>query len=143
MPKTITEKIGKERIIRFIKFGIVGTSGIIVNTFFLWLGHEKIGLPVALASPAAVAFAILNNFLLNDYWTWSDKRTAKKFSFFHRLWRYYVSASFGSVINYAVLLILTEIFSVFYLLANLVGIFFGMASNFMLGEFWVFKKKQD
>ncbi len=141
MLKTITDRIGKERLIRFVKFGIVGSSGIFVNMFFLWLGHEKFGLPVALASPIAVAFAILNNFLLNDFWTWRDKNSEKKFSFFHRLWRYYLSASLGSLINYVTLLILTQFFEINYLIANLVGILFGMASNFLLGEFWVFKSK--
>jgi dolichol-phosphate mannosyltransferase len=141
MLKIITDKIGKERVVRFLKFGIVGASGIFVNMFFLWLMHEKFSLPLAVASLIAVAFAILNNFLWNDFWTWSDKNTEKKYPFFHRLWRYYLSASLGSAINYVTLLILTEIFGVYYLLANLIGIFFGMTSNFLLGEFWVFKKK--
>ena len=141
MLKIITGKIGKERALRFLKFGVVGTSGIFVNMFFLWLAHEQFGLPLAIASPIAVAIAIFNNFTLNNYWTWSDKTREKKFPFLHRLWRYYVSASLGSLINYVTLILLTEIFGVYYLLANLFGIFLGMASNFLLGEFWVFKKK--
>ncbi len=141
MPKIITERINKARVVRFLKFGTVGASGVFVNMFVLWLAHEKLGLPLAFASLVAVAVAIMNNFLLNDFWTWRDKATTKKYTFFHRMWRYYLSASLGSLINYGTLLILTELFGVYYLSANLIGIFLGMASNFLLSEFWVFKKR--
>ncbi len=142
MLKTIKEIIlDKQRLIRFLKFGTVGASGILVNTFFLWLAHKVFDLPLAVASVIAVAFAIMNNFLLNDYWTWNEKSREKHYPFFHRMWRYYLSASLGALINYVTLLVLSEAFGVYYLLANLIGIFFGMASNFTLGEFWVFKEK--
>lgn len=138
MLKTIKEQISKETIIRFIKFGVVGTSGIFINSFVLWLCFDWIGIPLAIASPLAVATAIFNNFMLNNFWTWK-KTGQKKHSFFHRLWRYYLSASLGASINYVTLLLLTEIFGLYYLIANLVGILLGMVSNFLLGELWVFK----
>ncbi len=141
MLKTIKDKIDKNFIIRFIKFGVVGTSGIAVNSGMLWLLKEQVGLSLAVAPIFAIGTAVFTNFLLNNYWTWNEKKENRKFSFFNRLWRYYLSASLGALINYTTLLLLTEYLDIHYLVANLIGIFLGMLSNFMLGEFWVFKSE--
>lgn len=141
MLKTIKDKIDKDFIIRFIKFGIVGTSGIAVNNGMLWLLKEQVGLLLSIASIFAIGTAVFTNFLLNNYWTWNESKQTRKHSFFHRLWRYYLAASLGALINYVTLLSLTNYFDIYYLIANLAGIFLGMVSNFMLGEFWVFKSK--
>ena len=133
---------GKKFVIRLVKFAIVGGSGIVVNTLMLWLCHDIIGLPVYLASPIAIFTAIFNNFHWNNYWTWNSRKDSYQHSYLHRLWRYYISAAFGASINYVILLLLVKFLSIHYLIANLVGIFLGMLSNFLLSEFWVFRKIQ-
>jgi dolichol-phosphate mannosyltransferase len=142
MLKTIKEKIDKNFIIRFIKFGIVGTSGIVVNTSVLWVLKGLLGVPLAIAPIFAIGTAVFSNFILNNYWTWNENKNVRKHNFFHRLWRYYLSASLGALINYVALLALTNYLDIHYLIANLAGIFLGMVSNFLLGEFWVFKSEE-
>lgn len=141
MLQTIKDKLNKRFIIRFIKFGIVGTSGIAVNTGVLWLLKGQLGVPLAIAPIFAIGTAVFSNFILNNYWTWNENKAIRKHTFFHRLWRYYLSASLGAAINYIALLSLTNIFEIHYLIANLAGIVLGMVSNFLLGEFWVFKSE--
>lgn len=143
MLQTIKDKISKTVIIRFIKFGIVGTSGIIVNTAVLWFLKEQLGIPLEIAPIFAIGTAVFSNFMLNNYWTWNENIKIRKHSFFHRLWRYYLSASLGALINYIVLLSLSNLLGIHYLIANLAGIFLGMVSNFLLGEFWVFKSESN
>ncbi len=133
--------IEKKRALRFIKFGVIGASGIVVNTAALWLFHRQLGLALFMASPLAIALAIFNNFSWNDRFTWSENRHQRKYSYGHRLWKYYVSASLGGLINYVILLMLTELFGMNYLISNLLGIWAGMVSNFLLSEFWVFQSK--
>lgn len=132
------EQKNKDLIVRFIKFGIVGGSGIVVNMGILWLCHDLIGLIIPIASIFSVGISILTNFLLNDIWTWKTEEN-KTHSFFQRMLRYYISASLGAGINYAVLIILTEFLGIYYLLSNLIGILGGTVSNFVFSEFWVFK----
>ena len=141
MLQTIKDKIDKTLIIRFVKFGIVGTSGIAVNTAVLWFLKGQLGVPLEIAPIFAIGAAVFSNFMLNNYWTWNENKAIRKHSFFHRLWRYYLSASLGALINYVVLLSLTNLLDIHYLIANLAGIFLGMVSNFLLGEFWVFKSE--
>jgi len=58
----------------FIKFGIVGASGVLVNlgffTLFLAVGVDKY-----VASPCAIELSIVWNFLLHNYWTFRWRKT--------------------------------------------------------------------
>jgi dolichol-phosphate mannosyltransferase len=141
MLKTIKERIDKKFIIRFVKFGIVGGSGVFVNMFLLWFCKDQLDIPLAIASLIAIGVSIFTNFVLNNYWTWKDDSTKNKYSFIHRMWRYYITASLSAAINYVTLLLLSEYIGIYYLIANLIGIGLGMVFNFVLGEFWVFKKE--
>ncbi len=133
----------RARFGRLIKFGIIGSSGVVVNNLFLWLFFKKMALPLAIASPIAIAIAIFNNFTWNDRFTWNENRELRHYTYFHRLIRYYASAALGGIINYVTLLILTHLLDWPYLLGNLAGIGLGMISNFLLSEFWVFKNRKS
>ncbi len=133
--------IDKKRLVRFIKFGLIGSTGIVVNTSALWVFHALFNIPVFFASPLAIALAIFNNFTWNDRFTWKENRGKRKFTYGHRLWKYYVSASLGAFINYVTLIVLSTFLGLNYLISNLIGILFGMISNFILSELWVFQSK--
>lgn len=57
----------------FLKFLVVGTWGFIVNTVILVFG-VKIGLSPSISGPLGAEIAIVSNFLLNNFWTFSDKK---------------------------------------------------------------------
>jgi putative flippase GtrA len=60
---------------RFARFNAVGALGIGVQLTGLWVLVELWGVNYALATPAAVALAIVHNFFWHQRWTWSDRRT--------------------------------------------------------------------
>ena len=130
----------KEKLLTLIKFGLVGSSGIIVNNGILWLLVERFAVPVTFASPVAIAIAVFNNFTWNNLFTWKNRRENFRYSYFHRLWKYYLSTSLGALINYGVLMLLFYVFDINYMISNLAGIFIGMVSNFILSDKWVFKE---
>ncbi len=139
MLKTIILLKNKKFLVRFLKFGLIGASGIVVNSVVLWLAHKELSLPLTIASPMAIVVAIFNNFSWNDRFTWSENRNNRKYTYLQRLWKYYVSASLGGLINYLVLLGVTAFLGIDYLIGNLMGILAGMVSNFLLSELWVFR----
>ncbi|MGK7900660.1 MAG: glycosyltransferase [Hormoscilla sp.] len=57
---------------RFIRFGIVGFSGVFVNMAVLYLLREQVGLGLTSSAVIAGEAAIVNNFLWNDLWTFRD-----------------------------------------------------------------------
>jgi len=58
---------------RFIKFGTVGFAGYIVNATFLWL-FTKWAWPGYLAWGVSTEFAIINNFIFNNIWTFKEEK---------------------------------------------------------------------
>jgi dolichol-phosphate mannosyltransferase len=57
---------------RFVKFGIVGLSGVAVDMAILWLLQGRLGWPLTLSKLIAAETAMANNFLWNDLWTFGD-----------------------------------------------------------------------
>ena len=56
----------------FIKFCLTGASGVLVNLGSFHL-LTVIGLHRFLASPIAIELSIVSNFLINNYWTFTDR----------------------------------------------------------------------
>lgn len=61
---------------RFVKFGIVGASGVPVTLLVNLLLHRLVSLPLPISTALAVEAAIFTNFLGNHLWTFSgtDRR---------------------------------------------------------------------
>lgn len=56
----------------FLKFAVVGGIGFLINSLGLILG-VRVGLKPSLAGPLGAEAAIVSNFILNNFWTFSDK----------------------------------------------------------------------
>jgi dolichol-phosphate mannosyltransferase len=57
---------------RFLRFGAVGLSGLVVDMGGLYLLYQVLGFPLTRSAILAAEFAILNNFFWNDRWTFGD-----------------------------------------------------------------------
>ncbi len=60
-------------LVRILRFAVVGTIGFIINTVVLVTG-VKVGIRPSVAGPLGAELAIFSNFLLNNFWTFSDKK---------------------------------------------------------------------
>ena len=63
-------------VIKFIKFGIVGVSGVVVDFGVTWLLKEKARLNQYVANSSGFMCAVLNNYVLNRVWTFHSQDTA-------------------------------------------------------------------
>jgi dolichol-phosphate mannosyltransferase len=57
---------------RFIRFGVVGFSGVFVDMAVFYLLREHVELGLTRSAILSAEVAILNNFLWNDLWTFGD-----------------------------------------------------------------------
>lgn len=142
---------------RFIKFGIVGASGVVVNLSVLHLGHEYLfnHLEAAYNKPyfslaLAIALATLNNFTWNRLWTWADRvRTLEAGEpqpvslrlLGMEFGQYATASAFGSAIQYVLTLLLSG--SMDYRVANIIAILAASVSNFLANDRWTFKRTGD
>ena len=63
------------QVIRFVKFGIVGCTGIVIDFAITWLCKEKLRWNKYLSSSIGFCFAVVNNYWLNKYFTFKNTDT--------------------------------------------------------------------
>ena len=75
---SLTQRFQQLPIGRFLRFGVVGFSGLFVDIVVFYLLRELIGLPLYLSTALSIEAAIINNFLWNDAWTFADLAQKQK-----------------------------------------------------------------
>ena len=126
---------------RFLKFGLVGLSGVLVNEGLLWLLTENLGLYYLLSAAIAVETAIITNFILNDIWTFRDRRTSGNRSLLGRGLKFNLVSLGGLGINIAILWTVTEVVGISYLISNLIGIAGATLWNYTINTLWTWRAK--
>ncbi len=116
------------------RFGLVGASGVLVNTVLLYLLAEVGGMNHLLAAVFATQAAILSNFALNDRWTFRDSNPGTSVA--QRAFRYNLISLGGLAISVAVLATLTHFAGLHYMFANLFAIGAGTLWNYAANRSW-------
>lgn len=117
-------------VARFLRFGLVGGSGVVINMLVLFLLHDELGLPLSRSAVVAITLAILNNFLWNNFWTFGAIGIQSR-----RVVQFVAISLGGMVINVAILNLLFAA-GVHYALANFAGILVATAWNFYANSRW-------
>ncbi len=136
--------IGRIRFRRseeFIKFALVGASGVLINMALLYTLTRAAHVKLELAAPIAIETSIIWNMLLNELWTFRGRTTATRFA--QRLFRFHVVSAFAATINYLLLLALVRGLRMHDMLANLVGIAAGMVFNYAFNSLWTWRRTGD
>lgn len=128
---------------RFLKFGTVGVSGIVVNQGLLYVGQEFIfnafhqpELRLNLSLVLAIFFATLNNFFWNRRWTWADRKQHNQRPMYIQFGQYTLSCWLSILLQVVFTGALAAHF--YYLSANLVAIALSSVLNFVLNDIWTF-----
>ncbi|OGO06640.1 MAG: hypothetical protein A2Y92_05375 [Chloroflexi bacterium RBG_13_57_8] len=129
----------KGELLRFVKFCLVGLSGVGVNEGLLWLLREKAGIHLLGSSAIAIETSIITNFILNNYFTFRQRNRPGTRAFFIRLGKFNVVSLAGLGINLGILGLFTEVFGVYYLLSNLIGIVAAFLWNYLVNTWWTWK----
>ncbi|MEO0647558.1 MAG: GtrA family protein, partial [Cyanobacteria bacterium J06650_10] len=90
---------------RFIRFGIVGFSGLFVDMAVFFLLREFTGLNWRLCTAISIEAAIINNFLWNDAWTFADLAQQQKGwqARFRRFLKFNSVCLLGAFLQYALM----------------------------------------
>ncbi len=124
------EKI-KQRILRmpireFVKFCVVGTSGVFVDMAILWLlaGGGGLGLNISLSKFIAAETALINNFLWNNYLTFKERHRAGESTgtFFKRFLKFNAICGIGIGLGILLLNLFHNLLGINLYLSNLLSI---------------------
>ena len=124
---------------RFIKFNLVGLTGVLVNEGLLVL-LVYAGFYYIYASAVAIEISILSNFVLNDFWTFRDRRHGRIAT---RLLKFNGLMLIGLAVNLAILYLGTDYLSVNYAVSNLVGIGVAFLVRYWLSVRYAWIKKEE
>jgi len=127
-------------ILRFVKFGLVGGSGILINEGLLWFLWGIMGIYLLLSSLISVEISIIWNFIWNEVWTFRDRGKEGVKEFFKRMGKFNLVSIIGLILNVAILMFLHKIFGTYPLTANIVGIAVAFIWNFAANNLWTWYK---
>ncbi|HEX4661302.1 MAG TPA: GtrA family protein [Streptosporangiaceae bacterium] len=121
---------------RPVRFCLVGGTGIAVNTAVLYVLSRGLGWPLAVSSAMAVEFAVLNNYLLNDRFTFAARRPSLR-----RLAKFNITSLAGLSVNVMLVWFLARR-GLYFLSANFVGIAAAAAVNYTFSVAWVWRREK-
>ena len=133
---------------RFIKFGLVGASGTVINVAVLWLAqefllrqiddfHTRLNYAIALA----ITVATINNFYWNRRLTWRDRVSAVHHSALYLFAKYVMAAA----VAIALQSVLTKWLALHmhYVVANLIAIVLASVVSFIANDRLTFRRRSQ
>ncbi len=122
----------------FVKFCIVGLSGIIVNLGSMTLLMQA-GVNRFIASPLAIEISIITNFLFNNYWTFRHRSNSSRVRI--RGLKFNAVSFVALLVSYTTFVLLTFRFpDVAPQIHQFIGIIPAMLVNFFLNSYWTFSE---
>ncbi len=136
---------------RFVKFCLVGGSGVVVNYGLYWLLTRFAGFaPLDSASIAgilsgnlamviSIETSIITNFILNNYFTFADRNVQGLPVFIKRLVTFNLVCLVGGLIQIGVANLLAVFLGIYDLVAVLTGIAAATLWNFLVNNWWTWQ----
>ena len=127
--------MNNDLLIKFLKFGVVGFSGVFVDFGITWLLKEKARVNKYIANTTGFLCAVASNYVLNRIWTFHshDPEVAMQFS------KFLLASLVGLAINNAIIYLLTERMRTNFYLAKLVATGVVTLWNFWANYTFTFK----
>lgn len=125
----------KKKILQLLKFGMVGLLGMGIDFTATYFFKEQVQLNAYLANSIGFGLAVINNYLINRFWTFKSKETAIGKQFL----QFFFIALIGLVLNTACIYLLQLAQLPFYL-AKLMAIALVFIWNYSLNSTLTFHK---
>jgi putative flippase GtrA len=132
---------------RFVKFSVVGLSGMIINLVALYINREVLfknidpeWIRLNLSLGLAIFFATINNYLWNRKWTWLDRKGKTKYGFFPQMGQYFIACGLAIGLQFVFTLLLAQFMH--YLIANIISIVLAAVLNYLLNDIWTFATRK-
>lgn len=139
----------KPLILKFLKFGIVGASGAVVDFGITALCKGIFGIPELLSNAIGFIVAATSNYFLNRVWTW--KSTSKEVGVEYA--KFFFVSLIGLGINSLIVLLLKDMSIVprfvettldwDFWVAKIIATAVVMVWNFVANNFFTFKQKKQ
>ncbi|MCP5004774.1 MAG: GtrA family protein [Planctomycetes bacterium] len=123
---------------QFIKFTGVGAVGTVAHYATLVFLVHVFAANAVIASSAGAIIGALVNYILNYHYTFSSSKNHRE-----TIWKFFTIATIGFILNGLVMTLLTEIFTLIYLAAQIITTGIILIWNFFGNQLWTFNEGAD
>ncbi len=121
--------------LQLVRFATVGASGYVVNLGVFAVCFHRLGVDYRLASVAAFAVSVVNNFWLNRHWTFAARHAHP----IGQAIRFFTISLVAYGLTYLVLIGLVEGVGTSKVLAQAIGVAAGTPLSFLGQKLWSFR----
>ncbi len=132
-------KLGFRNAEDFIKYSVVGFSGVLVNLGIYMLLTRLFGLSEVIAPLISIESSLLSNFLLNNFWTFKKREVSS--SLYKRLLQFHLASGGAACLNYLTFLLAFAVLGMHDILSNLLGITVAAILNYLINSNWTWRKE--
>tara|TARA_B100001245_G_C22601174_1_gene297728 strand:- start:69 stop:482 length:414 start_codon:yes stop_codon:yes gene_type:complete len=125
----------------FVRYTLVGASGVLVNLGMYIFLTRHFGFPKELAPILAIETSVLSNFFLNNFWTFRKRTT--EVPLISRLFKFHLVVGASGILNYLTFFFLFKVILLNDLLANLAGISIAAALNYLINSSWTWRDESQ
>jgi putative flippase GtrA len=122
-------------ILKFLKFCLVGASGMIIDFGTTWVLKEHIKINKYIANSTGFIFAATSNYLLNRFWTFQSENTQVAAEYL----TFVLISVIGLGINNAVIYLLTEKLKINFYVSKLFAVGVVTIWNFSMNYLFTFR----
>jgi putative flippase GtrA len=126
--------LSNEFIFKFIRFGLVGFSGIFVDFGTTFLLKEKIKLHKYISNSVGFFLATISNYLLNRYWTFQSQDPKA----FEQFGKFFAIALIGLIFNNLIIYILNDKLKINFYVSKVFAILAVSLWNFFANYIYTF-----
>ena len=119
---------------RFLRFGLVGFSGVFVDLAAFYFLRTQLGLGIARSTILSAEVAVINNFIWNDLWTFGDISRGQrgKRQRFKRFLKFNLICLMGIILQALIVSLMHDVFGVNEFIAKPIAIVLVTFWNFWL-----------
>ena len=132
-------QLGRLRVGEFARhlgrFGVVGATGLVVNTVVLAALTDLVGLYYVAAAVFATQASTLWNFVFTELWVFSDR--AQRRRALRRMAMFFVVNNVALALRVPLLIALTSGLGIHYVVSNLASLALIFALRFALADLWI------
>jgi len=127
-----------KRLLSFVKFGITGMSGMVLDFSLTWLFKDVFHVNKFLANAIGFSAAVMSNYFINRIWTFQNKAKISK-----QLAAFVTVSIIGLLLNSMVVYVFNNLLLLNFYLSKIIAVGLVFIWNFSANYFYVFKSTKE
>jgi len=130
----LSDKLQSDVLEKFLKFGVVGFSGIFVDFGITYLCKERLNIHKYVSNSLGFICATISNYLLNRYWTFNTGQSAQ----FIQFGKFFGIAIIGLAINNLLIYVFNDRMKINFYVSKAIAIVIVSIWNFFGNYLYTF-----